>query len=532
MTPTPASPAELHRLLSALADGKLSDADEKQLSEFLQIDPAARAEYYEHIILAALLRREGRRAAAQRDEVDTSTHREVALPSPTPAAKNSPPWRARPWLMALAASVLLALFLSVSEATGVTELVPTIIRIVTGEGSLVIEVDDPGVSVTLDGEDITISGAGIHELKLRPGTHKFVATKDGQPAHSEIVTIHKGQRKVVSVRLEPTGPARPDQRISTLVGHTGPVWSVAFTPNGRKIVSTSLDGTARVWDLATGREIARFAGGEQCTYDAAISPDGARVLSGGGSPGTKEPDAGKWSLCLWELETGSELKRLDGESDGITSISLSSDGRQALIGCFSGKVKLWDVEAWREIKSISTTPCQWHAAWSAEQNRIVTAAGFSIAKGIEYRGGLQLWNLADGQEIQRLRGHDKGMWQAVFSPNGQQIASTGADFSIALWNAETGTLERRIPLPDIPTGLVYSPDGSYLLTGNYGSGPTVRLWNLATKKEVAAFSGHSNGVQGVAISRDGQWAASGSHDCTIRLWKLPAEVHTTQVGSK
>jgi putative intracellular protease/amidase len=184
---------ELARLLSALADGALDPADEDRLAALLQTDSAARAKYYDHVILAALLRREGRRAAEQgRDQ----WLRPGDTPRPTVAALSG---RARPWLLVLAASILLCLLLSIGEATGVTHLVPTMIRIVTGEGSVIIEVDDPSVSVQLDGEDITISGAGLHELRLRPGTHRFIATKDGQPLREETVTIERGGRRIVNV---------------------------------------------------------------------------------------------------------------------------------------------------------------------------------------------------------------------------------------------------------------------------------------------------------------------------------------------
>jgi putative intracellular protease/amidase len=202
----PESRDELPRLLSALADGTLDAADEERLAELLRTDPAARASYYNHAMLAALLRREGRRAAAQR-QADTPRSQfgvDAGVNRRAHAAVTS---RLRPWLLVLAASVLLGLLLSVGEATGVTRLVPTLIRIVTGEGSLVIEVDDPSVSVTLDGEDITITGAGIHELRLRPGTHKFVATKDGQPLRDEVVTIERGGKRVVSVSREATNIA-------------------------------------------------------------------------------------------------------------------------------------------------------------------------------------------------------------------------------------------------------------------------------------------------------------------------------------
>lgn len=192
------SPDELARLFSALEDGTLDPADEARLAELLKAGPEARARYYDHAMLSALLRREGRRAAAQSDE-----------PAVTPRVVTVFTGRRRWWGIALAATILLMLALSVGEATGVTQVVPTIVRIVTGEGALVIEVDDPSVSVTLDGEDVTIKGAGIHELRLRPGTHKIVATKDGQPVREEVVTIRHGGRQVVKVTREANtqGPA-------------------------------------------------------------------------------------------------------------------------------------------------------------------------------------------------------------------------------------------------------------------------------------------------------------------------------------
>jgi len=110
--------------------------------------------------------------------------------------------RRRPW--AVAAIVLLALVgsLGMTEATGVTRLAATVIRIATGEGTLVIEVDDPTVEVSIDGEDVSIRGAGVEELRLRPGEYQLRAMKDGKPIKTELVTISRGGREVVRVTME------------------------------------------------------------------------------------------------------------------------------------------------------------------------------------------------------------------------------------------------------------------------------------------------------------------------------------------
>jgi len=122
--------------------------------------------------------------------------------------------RRRPW--AVAAIVLLALVgsLGITEATGVTHLAATVIRIATGEGTLVIEVDDPTVKVSIDGEDVSIRGAGVEELRLRPGEYQFRATKDGEPIKTELVTISRGGREVVRVTMEL--PVSPDNEFTIL----------------------------------------------------------------------------------------------------------------------------------------------------------------------------------------------------------------------------------------------------------------------------------------------------------------------------
>ena len=109
----------------------------------------------------------------------------------------------------------------VTEATGVTRLASTAIRIVTGEGTLVVEVDDPNVSVTIDGEDLVITGAGPKEVRLRPGSYRVRATKDGHPVATELVTITRNGKRVVKVGVEPSAAAADFQREFQLVVRAG-----------------------------------------------------------------------------------------------------------------------------------------------------------------------------------------------------------------------------------------------------------------------------------------------------------------------
>jgi serine/threonine protein kinase len=115
---------------------------------------------------------------------------------------------AHPRLVASVAVIVLALLtVGFTEAVGVTNFTGTVIRMATGEGTLVIEVDDPSVEVSLDGEELSITGAGLQELKLRPGQYQFQATKDGQPIEQKLVSISRGDREVVRVSREWPSPS-------------------------------------------------------------------------------------------------------------------------------------------------------------------------------------------------------------------------------------------------------------------------------------------------------------------------------------
>ncbi|MCH7689260.1 MAG: serine/threonine protein kinase, partial [Planctomycetes bacterium] len=130
---------------------------------------------------------------------------------------------------AAAAILLLVLFggLSFTEATGLTQVTSTVIRIVTGEGTLVVEVVDPEVSIQIDGEELIITGAGVREIRIRPGKYRIQALKNGKPVHQELVTITRNGRTVVRMSLESEVP--DVKLVSPIAGQDG--WVKLF--NGR-----------------------------------------------------------------------------------------------------------------------------------------------------------------------------------------------------------------------------------------------------------------------------------------------------------
>ena len=182
-----------------------------------------------------------------------------------------------------------------------------------------------------------------------------------------------GSRHTARVRDAATG-----REIAVLRGHQGLVWSVAYSPDRSRIVTTSWDNTARIWDAATAKEIAVLRGHEGLVWSAAFSPDGSNIV-------TASDDK---TARLWNTATATEIAVLGGHEGGVISAVFSPDG-----------------------------------------SRIVTVSGDTTAG---------IWDAATAKEIAVLRGHEGSVFSAAFSPDGSRIVTTSDDETARIWDAATG----------------------------------------------------------------------------------------------
>jgi hypothetical protein len=124
------------------------------------------------------------------------------------------------------------------------------------------------------------------------------------------------------------------REIRTFTGHTNGVYSVDFSPDGKRALSGSGDYTLKLWDVETGREIRTFTGHSPWVYAVAFSSDGKRALSG-----SKD-----YTLKLWDVETGHEIRTFTGHTSFVSAVAFSPDGKLALSGSWDGSTRLWDIE--------------------------------------------------------------------------------------------------------------------------------------------------------------------------------------------
>jgi WD40 repeat protein len=342
--------------------------------------------------------------------------------------------------------------------------------------------------------------------------------------------------------------SKTGEEIRSLIGHAGSVHSVAFSPDGKRIVTASSDKTIKIWDAESGKEIRTLKGHSSLVNSAAFSPDGKQIVSGGFDH----------SIKVWDAQTGAELRSLTGRTKWVVSVSFTQNGKQIVTETMGGEfhnersTKLLDLESGSEIKNLfESTRVRFSAdnkqvfiegsdevvrLWNSESRiRIKTAGGGDVAlspdgnqiAGIASDYAIELWNIKSGTEVKTLRfGDAKQIYRIAFSSDGKHLALASVYTTIRLLNVETGEVRSLIGHSNSVYSVAFSPDGKYLASGSWDG--TVRLWNVDTGEEVKTLRGHSSVVASVSFSPSGKQIVSGSWDETIKVWdaETGAEIET------
>jgi WD40 repeat protein len=292
--------------------------------------------------------------------------------------------------------------------------------------------------------------------------------------------------------------------LRVLTGHSFVVESVAFSPDGKTLASASWDRTAKLWDVSTGAVMFTFKGHSAVVNSVAFSPDG-KILATGSADHT---------IRLWDASSGAELRLLKGhaaEDDtsiaGIPSVAFSPDGKILASGGDDHTVRIWDVSTGALLHTLTGHTAVVHSvAFSPDGNVLVSGSGDHFVK---------LWDVAKGVELRTLPAFPSYVASVAFSPDGKILAIAGGDKTITLWDVPTGKELRTLKgHPYSVESVAFSPNGKTLASGY----EAVRLWDVSTGAELRRLEGHSNSVHAVAFSPDGKIIASGHQN--IRLWDV------------
>ena len=398
----------------------------------------------------------------------------------------------------------------------------------------------------------------------------------------ELVTLLKGHDNVVlSLAFSPDSryllsgsgdfnaiiwDINQQQRLHTLKGHTNHIYAVAFAPDSKRVVTGSYDQSLRLWRVANGGLIAKLEGHTDKVQSVAISPQDGTIASG------------SWdhSIRLWDGVTGQFIKTLANQGTQVGSLSFSPDGGYLVSGVSMQRghfyCHVWSYPSGKEIVTYK------------EHDNIVLATAVSpdgrwVATGGGSNQEIHLWNLRDGTVKKRLRGVGASIWAVGFSEDGTEMG-WGKNTKSGWQVNDYGALEYRLRLPSsirpLGTPKEIKPNQNYLRAkdkwqdwslshrkgGDYGYNAILDIKNqnrtIASIErgitdgnrhlsytftpngqtiisggshgvltayqrdgsQIGDYVGHTGDVWAVAVSANGRFLLSGSHDQTVRLWNV------------
>ena len=295
-------------------------------------------------------------------------------------------------------------------------------------------------------------------------------------------------------------------RGTRFAGHESWVTALVLTPDGKKLISGSWDGTVRVWDVETGKADTVLESHQSKIYAVAVSRDGKRAASAGGNG----------EVFLWDLEANAEAARLEGhdEESEVNGIAFTPDGKRVVTAASDGDIRIWDAATGKELGKIKGPKEGILAlALSPDGRQAVISGGNGFA--------CTLYDLETKKEVRRFIGHTAAVHAIAFAPDGKRLLTGSADRTLRFWDTATGNELRKLDAhAGYVRGVCFTPDGAVVASVGYDH--VNRLWDSSDGRLLASFEVHNRPALSVALSADGKTVYSGGADEYIFRWRQPA----------
>ena len=308
-------------------------------------------------------------------------------------------------------------------------------------------------------------------------------------------------------------------------------YSATFSPDGRSIVSTSSDYIIRVWDIETGMQLNLLEGHTDFVNSAVFSPNGKQIVSASGDKTVRIWDInngieknhygeifshdGKCivsvsddNILIWDIETGKELTIMKRHPYPVLFVAFSPNGKRIILSFENATVGIWDIETSKDLEIPIEHLVNINSAAFSSDGKHIVVAS-------PYE--IQLWDIELKTKLDILEGSVQIVHSVAFSPDGKRIVSALRDNTIRIWDAETGNeLDILEGHSEWANSAAFSPDGKRIVSAS--DDKTVRIWDVETGKELKVLEGHTDHVNSAAYSSDGTRIVSASDDKTVRIW--------------
>ncbi|GCE21223.1 WD40 repeat domain-containing serine/threonine-protein kinase [Dictyobacter kobayashii] len=302
-------------------------------------------------------------------------------------------------------------------------------------------------------------------------------------------------------------PTATDIKTLLYQDHKDAVYSAAWSPDGRSIVSASADQTVRIWDASTGQTHFTYQKQGSQSYQALWSPDGKYIISGG-----------PISVQQWLASNGQHGFTYNvAPAQPSHDIALSPDGTYLAVAPYTdtGKssVQVWNTRNGNLVNTYNTIYV-YCLNWSPDSKSLAIGSADT---------NIRILNITTGDTSLILTNKDMGMPRDVaWSPNGRRLAATGTDGKVHSWDTNSG---EQLPTLNDPStnghmhSLAWSPNGAYIATGSTNG--SVYLWQTDTGKLLASHGGQKGMITKLAWSPDDKAIVSSSLDHTVQIWTIP-----------
>ncbi len=376
-----------------------------------------------------------------------------------------------------------------------------------GTGKLLLELNEPGNAVRCvtwnsDGSQIASgsddktlriwdakNGKELTRIELDDSVDCAAWSDDG----SKIVTGSSNSARIWN--------AQTGEQVLELPGHIGAVTSVAFSPDGKRVVSCSDNKSIKIFDASTGTTTLRIEQHDDRVNCLAWSNDGSRIISGSKDKTAK----------IWDSQTGRLLRSLIGHSGSVDTVAISPDCMWIATGSEDKTLRVWDLLTGQAVHSlVGHNGAIRSVAWSADCKRLVSASSDRTIK---------VWNATTGQDDPVLLGHINTVKSVAWSPDGKQLASCSDDKTVRIWDTisgnETSTFRNH---KNSVNCVQWSPNGKWIASAGYDR--SISIVSADSGEQKALLEGHARPVNSIAWSPDSSKIASGCSDSSLRIWSV------------